>query len=108
MSPDQKIGVGVGILLLRDGMVLLGKRHENPAKASSKLDGAGTWTMPGGKVDYGETLETDETRYGEPEAKEPETITEWRWFKMGALPEPMYFPSVRLLENYRRQELADL
>ncbi len=43
-------------MLLRDGKVLLGRRHEDPAKAGSELRGEGTWTMPGGKVHFGETL----------------------------------------------------
>ena len=52
----KKVGVGVGVLILRDGKVLLGKRHTNPAKATSRLNGAGTWTMPGGKLEFGELL----------------------------------------------------
>ena len=49
--------VGFGVMIVRDGQVLLGKRHEDLVKASSKLHGEGTWTMPGGKLDFGETLE---------------------------------------------------
>lgn len=48
--------VGVGIMLLKDGKVLLGKRHDDAGKASSDLHGEGTWTMPGGKLDFHETL----------------------------------------------------
>jgi len=44
-------------MLLRDGRVLLGKRHGNPEKARSLLNGAGTWTMPGGKLEFGEGFE---------------------------------------------------
>jgi 8-oxo-dGTP diphosphatase len=47
---------GVGIMVLKDGKVLLGKRHSDPDKASSLLHGEGTWTMPGGKLDFGEDL----------------------------------------------------
>lgn len=43
-------------MLLRDGQVLLGRRHEDPAKAGSEMHGEGTWTMPGGKLHFGETL----------------------------------------------------
>lgn len=53
---DKKIGVGIGIMILRDGKILLGHRHEDPKKASSLLQGQGTWTMPGGKLDFGEKL----------------------------------------------------
>lgn len=44
---------GVGILVLRDGKFLLGRRHDDPEKADSALHGEGTWTMPGGKIDFG-------------------------------------------------------
>ena len=47
---------GIGILVLKDNKVLLGLRHEDPEKASSELNGEGTWTMPGGKIDFGETF----------------------------------------------------
>ncbi len=48
--------VGVGIMILKGGKVLLGKRHEDPDKADSELHGEGTWTMPGGKLHFGEEL----------------------------------------------------
>ncbi|MFC1727959.1 NUDIX hydrolase [Nanoarchaeota archaeon] len=54
---DKKVGAGFGVMLLKDGKILLGKRHEDPEKASSLLNGAGTWTMPGGKLDFGESFE---------------------------------------------------
>lgn len=43
-------------MILREGKVLLGKRHEDAEKAGSALHGEGTWTMPGGKLDFGEEL----------------------------------------------------
>ncbi|MFH1650162.1 MAG: NUDIX domain-containing protein [Candidatus Woesearchaeota archaeon] len=58
----DKIGVGVGIMILRGGKVLLGRRHDNPKKAQSALHGEGTWTMPGGKLDTGETILEGATR----------------------------------------------
>ena len=54
---EKKVGVGFGVLLLKDKKILLGKRHEDPEKADSELHGAGTWTMPGGKLEFGETFE---------------------------------------------------
>lgn len=44
-------------MLLRDGKILLGKRHDDPEKADSLLEGAGTWTLPGGKLDFGDGFE---------------------------------------------------
>ena len=52
----MKIGVGVGIMVLKDNKVLLGLRNPNTKKDSSELQGQGTWTMPGGKVEFHEKL----------------------------------------------------
>ncbi len=52
----MKPGLGVGIMILKDNKVLLGLRNPNKEKASSELNGQGTWTMPGGKVEYMEKL----------------------------------------------------
>ena len=50
--------VGVGIMVLNSkGEILLGKRNDDAEKAGSDLHGEGTWTMPGGKLDFQETLE---------------------------------------------------
>ncbi len=57
MQEKRKVGVGVGIMIVKDGKVLLGKRHETLEKAQSSLKGAGTWAMPGGHLDFGETFE---------------------------------------------------
>lgn len=52
----MKPGLGVGVMILKDDKVLLGLRNPNKEKASSELNGQGTWTMPGGKVEYMERL----------------------------------------------------
>ncbi|MFA4999117.1 MAG: NUDIX domain-containing protein [Candidatus Paceibacterota bacterium] len=52
----MKPGVGFGVMVFKGGKVLLGKRHEDPEKASSLLHGEGTWTMPGGKLHFHEGL----------------------------------------------------
>lgn len=52
----MKPGLGVGVMILKDNKVLLGLRNPNKEKASSELNGQGTWTMPGGKVEYMEKL----------------------------------------------------
>lgn len=44
-------------MILKDGKVLLGKRHDDSDKADSELHGEGTWTMPGGKLNFGESFE---------------------------------------------------
>lgn len=136
---NKKMGIGVGVMLLRGDKVLLGRRHEDAEKADSDLHGEGTWTMPGGKLDFGETFEHcafrevyEETGIkiksikiisvsndkvpdahfvtigflcddfeGEPIVKEPNEITEWRWFALDELPAPLFFPSEHMLQNYK-------
>ena len=41
--------VGVGVIIVRDKKVLLGKRKN--------AHGAGTWNFPGGHLEWGETIE---------------------------------------------------
>jgi len=142
MEEPKKIGVGFGVMLLKDNKILLGHRHEDPEKASSELDGAGKWTMPGGKLHFGETFEDGAKREvmeetgielnnvevlcinndivetahfitigliatefnGEAEVMEPNEITEWKWFDLDNLPKPLYFPSAKVLENYKQKK----
>ena len=47
--PEGETRVGVGVLLVRDGRVLLGERRGS--------HGAGTWAPPGGHLEDGETVE---------------------------------------------------
>lgn len=133
--------LGVGVMVLKEDKVLLGKRHDDPEKARSELSGEGSWTMPGGKVDFKETVEnaakrelfeetgikaakddlkffsvTDEIKEdvhfvtigfiirnfeNNPEVKEPEEITEWKWFELNNLPNPIYPPSAKILDKYK-------
>ena len=136
----KKVGAGFGVMILREGKVLLGKRNDDAEKASSALRGEGTWTMPGGKLEFGESFESGAKREtleetgiklksvkvlclnnnknehahfvtiglfsddfnGEPKVMEPDEITEWKWFTLTTLPEKMYFPSAKIIENYRK------
>jgi len=138
---NKRVGVGFGVLIEQNGKILLGKRHEDPNKADSVFRAANVWTMPGGKLDYGEGFITGAKREvkeetgidikdedlevicvnedmnehahyitiglvakkfsGEATVLEPEEITEWNWFSMDALPENIYFPSAKVLANYK-------
>ena len=138
---DKKVGAGFGVMILnKEDKLLLGKRHEDPEKAGSEFHGEGTWTMPGGKMEFQEGVEEGATREveeetgirihnpevfcvnndmvedahfvtfgllvkdfeGEPQVLEPNEITEWRWFDLDDLPHPIFFPSARVLENYKQ------
>lgn len=48
--------VGVGVIILKDNKILFGKRNDDPEKADSLLHGEGTWTLPGGKLDFKENI----------------------------------------------------
>ncbi len=51
-------GVGIGVIILnKENKVLLILRNENPELADSDMHLEGTWTLPAGKVKYGEILE---------------------------------------------------
>jgi len=137
---NKKPGVGVGVMILRDNKVLLGKRHSDAQKADSELHGEGSWTMPGGKLHFQEELEDAALREvfeetgikpdkdkleiisvtndkvkdahfvtigflckdfeGEPKVKEPDEITEWRWFDLDNLPDHIFFPSEKILKKF--------
>jgi len=142
---NKKPKVGVGVMILKDNKVLLGKRHSDPKKADSELHGEGTWTMPGGKINFKEELKEAVSREafeetgikvnkekleivsvtddmvedshfvtigflckdfeGEPRVMEPDEIIEWQWFGLNNLPEPIYFPSQKIVRHYLDKSL---
>jgi 8-oxo-dGTP diphosphatase len=48
-DPGRQPRVGVGVFVLRNGLVLLGLRRG--------AHGAGTWALPGGHLEFGESIE---------------------------------------------------
>lgn len=80
MSEKGISGAGVGVMVIRDNMILLGLRASDPTKADSELRGEGTWTMPGGKIHLGESFEVAASR----ELKE-ETSLQGEKFKVISL-----------------------
>lgn len=46
----NSVRVGVGILVLKDNKILLGKRNER------NVLGGDSWTCPGGKLEFGENI----------------------------------------------------
>jgi 8-oxo-dGTP diphosphatase len=141
-KPEKKrVGAGFGVLILNDkGEVLMGKRHPDPDKADSAFRSAGEWSLPGGKLEWGESFEQGAIREvqeetglaitnpkvislhncknehahfmtvglmaegftGTPNVMEPDEITEWAWFSFEKLPQPRYFPSFLVIENYQK------
>lgn len=54
----KNIGAGCGVIILdKNGRILLGRRNEDPEIADSELHEEGTWTLPGGNIEYGESFE---------------------------------------------------
>jgi len=128
------------------GEVLLGLRHANAEKADSELAGEGTWTFPGGKMDFGESIftsaqrelkeETDltleemnlvainnnikgdahfvtlgflVTKYsGTVKVMEKDEIVKWEWFSLSDLPQNLYFPTKRLVKNFKDNTIINL
>ena len=112
--------VGIGILVFKDGKVLLGKRKE--------AHGKGEYASPGGHLEFGESVEecvkrecleeagikiknikflrfsnmrkygkhyadiglTADWESGEPKALEPHKMEKWDWYDLDNLPKPLF------------------
>ena len=123
MSEEKsQIRVGIGIMILKDGKVLMGKRKGK--------HGAGEYAWPGGHLEYMESItecakrevseeagiEIENVRFlrllnmreyekhyvdialvadwksGEVELKEPEKCEGWDWYDLDNLPTPLFAP----------------
>ncbi|KKQ78154.1 MAG: hypothetical protein A3A96_00310 [Candidatus Zambryskibacteria bacterium RIFCSPLOWO2_01_FULL_39_39] len=72
MTEEKKrVGAGFGIILKKEGKILLGMRHPDPDKADSAFRSSGEWCLPGGKLEWGESFEEGAIR----ETKEETGIT---------------------------------
>jgi len=41
---------------------------------------------------------------GEAQIIEPDEIVEWQWFLLDKLPSPLYFPSKKIIANYKQKK----
>jgi 8-oxo-dGTP diphosphatase len=114
--------VGVGVIVMRQGLVLLGLRQGS--------HGAGTWALPGGHLEFGESVaqcaerevseetgleihDLSQATYsndlfegkhyvtlfvvahgasGEAQLLEPDKCSRWEWFRWSQLPQPLFQP----------------
>jgi 8-oxo-dGTP diphosphatase len=53
----KKVGAGFGVIIIKENKILLGMRHPDPNKADSAFRSSGEWCLPGGKLEWGESLE---------------------------------------------------
>ena len=54
----EKIGIGIGIIIKnKENKILMLLRNDDVKKADSDMRLEGTWTLPSGKVKFGETIE---------------------------------------------------
>ena len=129
--------VGIGIMITMDGKVLLGKRKAPLGNATWTMPGGKLEMneMPeecarrealeetGIKVGNLSLMSvSNDIMYkqhwltigfiarhfeGEPELKEPEKFEEWKWFGIDNLPEPLFPPTRKMLENFMEKKIYD-
>lgn len=128
---QERPKVGIGVLVVKDGKILLGERLSS--------HGSGTHMIPGGHLEFGETFEQTALREaeeetglknltvkgvvsigndiaydkhyvsigvlthwteGEPYAAEPDKSGNWQWYDPHNLPDNIFLPSKKVIENW--------
>lgn len=89
MANKKRPKVGVGVLVLKDGKVLLGKRKGT--------HGVGHY---GGKhyIDVGVVAEW---KSGEPKILEPKKCAGWGYYDLNSLPKPLFAALENYIEAYK-------
>ena len=122
---ENRPKVGIGVIVIKDGKILLGKRKN--------AHGEGAWCYPGGHLEYGEsweecsrrevmeetgieiknlrfgTVKNEQKHYiticmlaeyssGEVKIMEPDKCDEWGWFDWDKLPQPLFLTTINQLK----------
>jgi len=131
MEENQRPKVGIGVMIFKNGKVLLGKRKNT--------HGAGEYAWPGGHLEYMESFEdcakrevaeeagikitnvrflrlmnlkgynkhyTDiglmaDWENGEPKVMEPDKCEGWDWYDINNLPQPLFRPVPSYIEAHK-------
>lgn len=137
---ENHIKTGIGVMIKDGNKILLGHRVKNAIDTGGIYE-PDSWTLPGGKQEYDETMietairETKEetnldvsdvsiftafddfgpnkhyvtiqciagSYKGELKVMEPDKIDEWRFFDLNELPDVIYSPSRKFIEEYLRR-----
>lgn len=138
---QNMIKVGLGVMIKDGNKVLLGHRAKT-RKDTGGIYEPDSWTFPGGKQEYEETilegakrevkeetnLEIDELEIfnvsddiqpnkhfitiqiianqhsGEIKVMEPTKEDEWKWFDLNHLPDNLYSPTRKFIEEYKKRK----
>lgn len=135
---EERPRVGMGVLVVRDGRVLLGRRRGK--------HGGRQFSAPGGHVEAGESLAATARRevreetgleietirllsvgsyqwgdrhyvdvdvvaeapVGEPELREPDRCEGWAWYRLDQLPEPLFPVTATMIRAFRAGQVVAL
>jgi len=135
MEPERP-KVGIGVMIFKDGKVLMGKRKN--------AHGEGEYSFTGGHLEFGETfeecairetreeagIEIENVRFhcvgnvrqygkhhvgigvmadwksGEPKNMEPDKREGWDWYDPADLPSPVFHMSGKMIESLRTRQLC--
>ena len=136
-QPQQITRVGIGVLVVRSDLLLLGKRRGAHMP--------GYYAAPGGHLEFGESfaacaarevaeetgLVVDNIKFlmignydfygkhyvdvdmiahstdGEPKVMEPDKVESWSWYPLDDLPAPLFLVTARMIEAYKSGFSAD-
>jgi 8-oxo-dGTP diphosphatase len=59
---EKRVNAGIGVVLFKDGKILMGHRSDKQIDPNVPLQEAGTWTLPMAKLEYGEEFEQAASR----------------------------------------------